>query len=121
MRRRLWMTIALVVTAASALLTGCGAGAGTPPGPASAPASAPDVAPTSGAAEPVTEVMIIRHGEKPDGSAEGVDAQGKQDDKSLTEVGWARARALVGLFDPAAGRTRAGLARPSAIYAAGGA
>jgi broad specificity phosphatase PhoE len=63
--------------------------------------------------------MIIRHGEKPDGSAEGVDAQGKKDDSSLTEVGWARARALVGLFDPTQGDLRAGLARPTAIYAAG--
>jgi hypothetical protein len=64
-------------------------------------------------------VMIIRHGEKPSGSTPGVDARGNPDASSLTEVGWNRARRLVDLFNPADGRLRAGLARPTAIYAAG--
>jgi broad specificity phosphatase PhoE len=63
--------------------------------------------------------MVIRHGEKPDGSAPGVDAQGKTDDSSLTATGWERAHRLVELFDPAQGPARPGLVRPTAIYAAG--
>ena len=63
--------------------------------------------------------MVIRHGEKPDGSSEGIDAQGKPDDSSLTAVGWQRADRLADLFDPASGQLRPGLARPAAIYAAG--
>ena len=66
-----------------------------------------------------TVVMVIRHGEKPDGSTEGIDAEGKPDDSSLTAVGWQRANRLVDLFDPASGQLRPGLARPAAIYAAG--
>ena len=49
----------------------------------------------------------------------GVDANGNEDDSSLTEVGWERAHRLVDLFDPAQGAPRPGLARPTAIYAAG--
>jgi broad specificity phosphatase PhoE len=64
-------------------------------------------------------VMIIRHGEKPDGSAEGFDASGRKDHHSLTKVGWERARGLVGVFDPAGGHLRQGLATPKRIYAAG--
>jgi broad specificity phosphatase PhoE len=63
--------------------------------------------------------MIIRHGEKPDGTSPGLDENGAEDDSSLTAVGWQRAHALVGLFDPAEGDPRAPLARPDAIYAAG--
>ena len=70
---------------------------------------------------PGTLVMVIRHGEKPDGSKKdpGVDAQGRPDDSSLTATGWERANRLVGLFDPASGAPKAGLATPKAIYAAG--
>jgi hypothetical protein len=64
-------------------------------------------------------VMIIRHGEKPDGSNPGVDTSGNPDDASLTHVGWNRARRLVDLFHPAQGAPRPGLAQPAAIYAAG--
>jgi broad specificity phosphatase PhoE len=76
------------------------------------------------AAEPTgvpvgTVVMVIRHAEKPDGSSEGIDAQGKPDDSSLTAVGWQRADRLADLFDPMSGQLRPGLARPAAIYAAG--
>jgi len=37
----------------------------------------------------------------------------------LTEMGWNRAHRLVDLLDPAQGPPRPGLARPTAIYAAG--
>ena len=63
--------------------------------------------------------MVIRHGEKPDRSHPGVDAQGKEDDSSLTETGWERANRLADLFDPVSGPPRPGLATPKAIYAAG--
>jgi broad specificity phosphatase PhoE len=114
---------ALVVTAAAAALTGCGADSATsaqsPPVVVTTADGASVVGPTSEAADPGTVVMIIRHGEKPDGSLPGVDAQGNTDDSSLTEVGWDRAHRLVELFGPAQGPVRAGLARPTAIYAAG--
>ena len=63
--------------------------------------------------------MIIRHGEKPDGSAPGLDEDGNEDDSSLTAVGWQRARGLVDLFDPTRGDPRPGIAVPERIYAAG--
>jgi broad specificity phosphatase PhoE len=90
------ITIVVALTASAGLLS-CGTGT----------APAPEV------------VMIIRHGEKPDGSDPGVDANGNPDDSSLTAVGWDRAHRLVDLFDPARGPLRPGLARPNAIYAAG--
>jgi broad specificity phosphatase PhoE len=106
--------VALVALAVSTVLAGCG----------SATTEAPGAAPTTGgatsdAAAPRDVVMVIRHGEKPDGSAPGVDAEGNEDSSSLTEVGWERAHRLVDLFDPAQGPLRPGLARPRAIYAAG--
>ena len=67
------------------------------------------VAPSTQPAAAHDVVMIIRHGEKPDGSAPGLDAAGKEDDSSLTAVGWERAHGLVDLFDPADGDPRAGL------------
>ena len=70
-------------------------------------------------AAPGTVVMLIRHGEKPDDTSPGVDADGNEDDSSLTDVGWDRARRLADLFDPGQGPLRPGLARPTAIYAAG--
>jgi broad specificity phosphatase PhoE len=63
--------------------------------------------------------MIIRHAEKPDGRAGGVDQSGRADPGSLTATGWERARGLVGLFAPAEGRPPRGLSRPGAIFAAG--
>jgi hypothetical protein len=97
----------VVVLAAAAVLAGCGPG--TRPTPTPTPV---DVAPHS-------LVMVIRHGEKPDGSNPGVDANGATDDSSLISRGWDRAHRLVDLFDPAQGPPRPGLARPTAIYAAG--
>ena len=63
--------------------------------------------------------MIIRHAEKPDGTAPGLDEDGNEDDSSLTAVGWQRARGLVDLFDPTRGDPRPGIAVPDRIYAAG--
>jgi len=67
-------------------------------------------------------IMIIRHAEKPGDSdtPRGIDADGKHDNHSLTVRGWTRAGALVQLFAPGTGAIRPGLARPTAIFAAGG-
>ena len=111
----------LVALAISAVLAGCGTGTtgtGTPATPAPPTRTSTPEATSAPVAPPIV-VMIIRHGEKPDGSHPGIDASGNQDDSSLTEVGWNRARRLVDLFDPAQGSPRPGLARPTAIYAAG--
>lgn len=107
--------IALAALAASAALAGCSSTA-APAGPAATPITV--VASPEEPAPPDT-VMIIRHGEKPDGTAPGLDENGAEDDSSLTAVGWERAHALVGLFDPAEGDPRAPLARPDRIYGAG--
>jgi hypothetical protein len=65
--------------------------------------------------------MLVRHAEKPgSGPAQGVDIDGNPDPHSLTVRGWTRAGALVELFAPAHGPTRPGLARPTAVFAAGG-
>lgn len=111
--------IAIAALAVSAALTACGTTTGDgATGTGAAPAtSAPGLAPAGVAPQDV--VMLIRHAEKPDGELPGVDADGNEDDSSLTEVGWQRANKLVDLFDPAQGAPRAGLARPTAIYAAG--
>lgn len=104
-----WTTIATLASAA--VLAGCGTGV---PGPGGGTPAAP-----TAPAAPTTVVMIIRHAEKPDGSEPGVDADGNQDDGSLTATGWDRAHRLVDLFDPARGAPRPGLARPATLYAAG--
>jgi hypothetical protein len=106
----------LLVLAVSAMVavSGCGAGIG----PTSTATTGGGGGGNGGGASGSSLVMIIRHGEKPSGSTPGVDARGNQDASSLTDVGWNRARRLVDLFNPADGRLRAGLARPTAIYAA---
>ena len=113
-----------VVAAFTALATPgvCRGGPGPTPGPAGAVSASR--APSTGLSAaartgPPDLVMIVRHGEKPDGNAPGVDADGLRDSGSLTATGWERAHRLVDLFDPAQGPTRPGLARPVAIYAAG--
>lgn len=102
----------MVLALAAVTLAGCA--------PSAQPANQQPTTTAEPAGVPVsTVVMVIRHGEKPDGSSEGIDAQGKQDDSSLTAVGWKRADRLADLFDPTSGQLRPGLARPAAIYAAG--
>jgi len=112
--------VTLLALALSAAVAGCAGGARPAPPAATAgggPLPTPPAASAAGA--PTTLVMIIRHGEKPDGADPGVDAQGKPDDSSLTATGWERAKRLVDLFDPLPGPPRPGLATPTAIYAAG--
>ncbi|MFJ8622525.1 hypothetical protein ACIRD3_06720 [Kitasatospora sp. NPDC093550] len=73
---------------------------------------------TAGVQEPdpgrAAFVMIIRHGEKPDGSHPGLDEAGRPDGKSLTRRGWERAEALPTLFSPPV----PGLQVPARILAA---
>lgn len=119
MRRAVLRTITTIATVAmSAVLAGCGAGTTPPPGATVGGVVVPTPVATSGVAAPATFVMVIRHGEKPEGDLPGVDAQGREDDSSMTRIGWNRAHRLVDLFDPAQGSPRPGLARPAAIYAA---
>jgi broad specificity phosphatase PhoE len=106
-RRGLWPVVALLALAVSAAIAGCEGGSRRMP-----PTFSTGLAPS-------TLVMVIRHGEKPDDAHPGLDAQGNQDDRSLTAIGWERANRLADLFDPIPGPPRAGLATPQAIYAAG--
>jgi hypothetical protein len=64
----------------------------------------------------VSEIMIIRHAEKPtqDGLI-GIAADGQPDPESLSQIGWDRARKLVDFF---ARPTAANIERPDAIFAA---
>jgi hypothetical protein len=114
---------ALVALAASAtaMLAGCAAATGpdTGRGPGATTGDVTVVAPATTPAVSRDVVIIIRHAEKPDGSAPGLDEDGHEDDSSLTAVGWQRAQGLVDLFDPARGAPRPGLAAPQRIYAAG--
>src|SRR4051794_22403434 len=108
------LTVVALVT--SVVLAACATSPDPTPGGAT-----PTVRPMPGVSatkdSPPTLVMIIRHGEKPDGSSPGVDPTGKRDDKSLTAVGWTRAHHLVDLLAPPQGPPRRGLAKPTAIYA----
>jgi broad specificity phosphatase PhoE len=123
-RRAVLLTIIAIVTLAmSTVLAGCATSTTPPPdaaacGVAPSARSSPVVLAPEGVA-PGTMVMVIRHGEKPDDSSSGIDAEGKADDSSLTEIGWDRAHRLVELLDPTQGAPRQGLARPAVIYAAG--
>ena len=112
--------IGVVALAVSAVLAACGTGdTGSVPAAGAAPTPVPAAPSLAPAAAPRDIVMVIRHGEKPDGELPGIDAAGREDESSLTEVGWERARRLVDVFDPAPGAARPGLERPDAIYAAG--
>jgi hypothetical protein len=71
----------------------------------------------SDAATSVRTIFIIRHGEKPDPPALGLDVYGKPDKHSLLPRGWHRAAALAMLFAPAEGVLRLGLATPTELIA----
>jgi broad specificity phosphatase PhoE len=69
---------------------------------------------------PATKIMMIRHGEKPDGKQTGIDADGKEDAEELVVRGWQRSGALVRLFAPQGGKfTDPHLAQPNTIFASG--
>ena len=57
-------------------------------------------------------IYVIRHAEKPDGSAAGVNAQGGADPESLIVRGWQRAGALASFFG-----SGGGLLAPGRVYA----
>jgi hypothetical protein len=65
------------------------------------------------------KIMLIRHAEKPKvpPPPQGIDENGNVDPESMTAQGWQRARLLVALFNPENGQFRAGLARPTALFA----
>jgi hypothetical protein len=85
--------VALVALVALAVLAGCGTSTTPTPGATAggvAPSTRPTPGATAGGVAPSTLVMVIRHGEKPDDTNPGVDANGNQDDTSLTEIArWA--------------------------------
>ena len=65
-----------------------------------------------------TQIMLIRHAEKPYGTHFGVTDHGNRSAESLIVRGWQRAGALVALFDPAVGALQNPyLAVPTVIYA----
>lgn len=67
-----------------------------------------------------TKIMLIRHAEKPTHDMGGVSPDGTANDEDLIVLGWQRAGALIGLFDPPAGKgCRTGLATPQHLFAAG--
>jgi broad specificity phosphatase PhoE len=117
-RRALLLAITTIVALAmTAVLAGCGTNTTRTPDAPSSRRPTPEA--TSDDVAPGSLIMIIRHGEKPDGANPGVDANGEKDDSSLTETGWDRAHRLADLFDPAEAHPRPGLARPKTVYAAG--
>ncbi len=106
---------AIVAVAASAALAACGTATAPAPGTGSEPVPGPVPAAPPPAASP-TVVMVIRHAEKPEDDTKGYDAQGNEDESSLTEVGWDRANRLVDVFDGSPATPA--VDRPDAIYAA---
>jgi hypothetical protein len=64
------------------------------------------------------KIMVIRHGEKPTDSAQGVSSSGTDDDHDLIVQGWQRAGALACLFAPARGALQSPeLATPKFLFA----
>jgi hypothetical protein len=62
-------------------------------------------------------ILIIRHADKPaDVGPAGVDAEGANDDKSLTPFGWERAGVWAELFSPSLGG-RSPIGQPTAVFA----
>jgi hypothetical protein len=70
---------------------------------------------------PAAKIMLIRHAEKPDGDGgPGLMPSGVENSRALTLVGWKRANALVGLFNPSDGAApRPPLAKPMSLFASG--
>jgi hypothetical protein len=67
-----------------------------------------------------TKIMLIRHAEKPDGSVQGVDANGTADAESLTVQGWQRAGALARFFAPVSVQLQqSGVLQPQFLFASG--
>ena len=62
----------------------------------------------------MTAIYVMRHAEKPNGTTQGVDEQGKTNPKSLTPRGWERAGALAVFFG-----APDGLPIPDRIFASG--
>ena len=63
-----------------------------------------------------TKIMLIRHAEKPEpDGVDGVTQDGTPDPESLSEVGWKRARALVGFFSQP---TASYIKTPDIVFAA---
>ncbi len=70
---------------------------------------------------PAAKIMLIRHAEKPNGDGgPGLMPNGVENPRALTLIGWKRANALVGLFNPPDGALpRAPLAKPMSLFASG--
>jgi hypothetical protein len=127
-RRAVLQTIATILAlAAVAVLAGCGTSTTPTPGATAdrvAPSTTPTPGATAGRVAPSTQVMIIRHGKKPDDTNPGVDANGNQNDTSLTELArWALFTYLMlalCLFSWAAARPAPPAGPGSAAVLAGG-
>ncbi len=65
---------------------------------------------------PATQIMLIRHAEKPDDKDGGVDQKGKPDKHDLIVRGWQRAGALVRFFANL-GDPNGPIKRPATIFA----
>jgi hypothetical protein len=70
---------------------------------------------------PAVKIMLILHAEKPNGDAgPGIMPNGAENPRALTLLGWKRANALVGLFNPADGvLPRPPLTKPGSLFASG--
>lgn len=65
-----------------------------------------------------TKILIVRHAEKPDDSAQGVMPDGTQSDEALIVQGWQRSGGLIALFNPSAKTFQnPELATPGTIFA----
>jgi hypothetical protein len=66
------------------------------------------------------KIMIIRHAEKPSGTVQGVDINGKDGAEFLVVQGWQRAGALVRFFAPLSAQFQhPGIEQPQFLFASG--
>jgi len=64
--------------------------------------------------------MLIRHAKKPEGTVQGVDANGNEGQEFLIVQGWQRAGALARFFAPASAQfQRPGVEQPQFLFASG--